>query len=75
MVSSALYQNLLKDVLAVQTLVQDNVIALIWDFDKTLAKDYMQKPIFEKYKSDEAEFWKEKNRLIEQYLELNKASE
>ncbi len=75
MVSSALYQNLLKDVLAVQTLVQQNVIALIWDFDKTLAKDYMQKPIFEKYKVDEAEFWKEKNRLIEQYLELNKASE
>lgn len=63
-------QNFSKDVLTLQTLVEQNVIALIWDFDKTLASDYMQKPIFEKYQVNEAEFWKEKNRLVEKYNEM-----
>lgn len=38
-----------------------NRIALIWDFDKTLIPDYMQKPLFEKYNIDESEFWNEVN--------------
>lgn len=44
-----------------------NVIAIIWDFDMTLAKGYMQKPIFEKFNVDEREFWRENNRLIEHF--------
>ncbi|MBU9723274.1 MULTISPECIES: haloacid dehalogenase-like hydrolase [Bacillaceae] len=46
-----------------------NIIALIWDFDKTLAKDYMQKPIFNKYNINEKEFWEENNSLIGKYQE------
>ena len=26
-----------------------NIIALVWDFDKTLIEGYMQDPIFKKY--------------------------
>ena len=48
---------------------EHNVIALIWDFDKTLAKDYMQKPIFKKYGVNEGEFWEENNSLVEKYRE------
>jgi hypothetical protein len=38
-----------------------NVIAVIWDFDKTLIDGYMQSPIFGDYNIDEHEFWKEVN--------------
>jgi hypothetical protein len=48
---------------------EQNVIAIIWDFDKTLAKDYMQKPIFEKYGVNERDFWNENNSLVEKYKE------
>lgn len=44
-----------------------NVIAIIWDFDKTLSPTYMQKPIFEAYDIDEAEFWREVQALPEYY--------
>lgn len=44
-----------------------NVIAVIWDFDKTIIKEYMQRPIFEKYNVNEKEFWKEVNELTERY--------
>lgn len=44
-----------------------NIIAIIWDFDKTLVDGYMQDPIFEHYKIDGKEFWKEVNRLPEKY--------
>ena len=40
-----------------------NVIALIWDFDKTLTPDYMQTPLFEHYGVDKEEFWEEVNGL------------
>lgn len=40
-----------------------NVIAIIWDFDKTLISGYMQSPIFEEYKVDEKEFWTEVNNM------------
>lgn len=43
------------------------MIALIWDFDKTLARDYMQKPIFKEYGVNEKEFWIENNSLVEEY--------
>lgn len=40
-----------------------NVIAIIWDFDKTLVDGYMQDPIFEDYGVDASEFWKEVNEF------------
>ena len=49
---------------------EQNIIALIWDFDKTLARDYMQKPIFERYGVDEKAFWAEKNSLVEKYKKV-----
>lgn len=42
-----------------------DVIATIWDFDKTLIPGYMQEPIFHKFNYDGAKFWKENNSEIE----------
>ncbi|QAT41974.1 HAD family hydrolase [Aminipila luticellarii] len=44
-----------------------NIIALVWDFDKTLVDGYMQDPIFEEYGVNPQEFWKEVNELPEKY--------
>ena len=41
-----------------------DVIALVWDFDKTLVDGYMQDPIFREYNLDPKEFWKENNDEI-----------
>jgi len=40
-----------------------NVIAIIWDFDKTLSPQYMQTPLFEEYGLDQKGFWSEVNGL------------
>jgi len=40
-----------------------NVIAVIWDFDRTLSPHYMQRPLFQHYGIDEGEFWSEVNAL------------
>jgi len=40
-----------------------NVIAVIWDFDKTLISGNMQAPLFRAYGVDEDEFWDEVNTL------------
>ncbi|HVW20847.1 MAG TPA: haloacid dehalogenase-like hydrolase [Opitutaceae bacterium] len=48
-------------------LFTQNIIACIWDFDKTLIPDYMQSPLFRRYQVDEATFWAETNALVEQY--------
>ena len=45
-----------------------NIIAIVWDFDKTLITSYMQEPIFKKYRVDGTTFWKEVNALPEKYL-------
>lgn len=50
---------------------EQNVIALIWDFDKTLINDYMQAPIFKKYGVDGNQFWSEVNALEQQYKQIN----
>lgn len=42
-----------------------NVIAVIWDFDKTLIPGYMQDPIFERYGVDATGFWGRVNALPE----------
>src|ERR1700733_5884053 len=40
-----------------------NTIALIWDFDKTLSRTYMQSPLFARFGVDEETFWHEVNGL------------
>ncbi len=49
------------------TLFTQNIIACIWDFDKTLIPAYMQAPLFRRYGVDEATFWAETNALAENY--------
>lgn len=49
-----------------------NIIAIIWDFDKTLVDGYMQDPIFEEYGVDAKEFWSEVNSLPQKYWEEQK---
>jgi hypothetical protein len=40
-----------------------NIIACVWDFDKTLIPGYMQKPLFQHYGINETSFWSEVNQL------------
>lgn len=46
-----------------------NIIAVIWDFDKTLVDGYMQDPIFNHYNVNSSQFWSEVNALPKKYLE------
>jgi hypothetical protein len=41
------------------------IIAVLWDFDKTLITGYMQTPLFEHYGVDPVRFWDEVNALPE----------
>ncbi len=50
-----------------QPLFLQNIIACIWDFDKTLSPSYMQAPIFDWYKVDPKKFWKEVEQLPDYY--------
>lgn len=43
-----------------------DVIATVWDFDKTLIEGYMQEPIFKHYDIDSKKFWKENNEKIDE---------
>lgn len=43
-----------------------NIIAVIWDFDKTLVDGYMQEPIFNEYGVDSKKFWDEVNKMPEE---------
>jgi hypothetical protein len=52
-----------------QPLFLQNIIACIWDFDKTLSPGYMQAPIFDWYKVDSRKFWKEVDQLPAYYKE------
>jgi hypothetical protein len=49
------------------TLFTQNIIACIWDFDKTLIPGYMQAPLFRRYNVDEQVFWHEVNSLAGVY--------
>lgn len=53
-----------------------NVIAIIWDFDKTLIDGYMQEPIFRHYGVEAADFWQDVDdfheRLLEQGIRVNR---
>ena len=42
---------------------RQNVLAVVWDFDKTLISHYMQDPLFEAYGVDGPRFWTEVNAL------------
>ena len=42
-----------------------NIIAVVWDFDKTLVNGYMEEPIFENYGVDYSLFWREVNYMQE----------
>lgn len=44
-----------------------NVVACVWDFDKTLIPGYMQTPLFNHFGVSEKEFWSEVNKLPEIY--------
>jgi hypothetical protein len=48
-------------------LFQQNVVAVIWDFDRTLSPHYMQEPLFAAYKIDPDAFWNEVNSLPAYY--------
>ena len=45
-------------------LYTQNVVAFVWDFDRTLIPDNMQGPLFDLYDVDEAEFWREVDGLV-----------
>lgn len=46
---------------------EQNVIAMVWDCDKTLISSYMQDPLFRRYGIDGKNFWREVNALVPQY--------
>lgn len=50
-----------------KTVFTQTIIAVVWDFDKTLIPGYMQRPLFEKYGIDEKKFWGEVNQLETYY--------
>ncbi len=51
-------------------LFTQTIIAVVWDFDKTLIPGYMQRPLFEYFNVDESTFWQEVNELEGKYREM-----
>lgn len=51
------------------SLHRQNIVACVWDFDKTLIPGYMQGPIFRRFGIDEKTFWEEVNALPAIYAE------
>ena len=49
------------------TLHRQNIVACIWDFDKTLIPGYMQAPLFKHFGIEERAFWNEVNALPDIY--------
>lgn len=47
-----------------------NVIAVIWDCDKTLIDGYMQDPIFQHFGVEPKGFWEDVNAIPQKYQEL-----
>ena len=46
---------------------EQNIIAMVWDCDKTLISSYMQDPLFRHFNVDGGKFWKEVNGLKSYY--------
>ena len=53
--------------MAKEILHAPNIIACLWDFDKTLIPGYMQSPIFKAFGVDEKQFWDEVVALPDAY--------
>lgn len=49
--------------------MEQNTIAIIWDFDKTLINGYMQQPLFKKYGIKDKDFWAEVGSLTKAYAD------
>lgn len=49
------------------SLFSENIIALIWDFDKTLIPGNMQEPLFKEYGVNASAFWEEVNEKQKLY--------
>jgi len=47
---------------------EQNIIAMVWDYDKTLIDGYMQAPLFDKFGVDPKQFWDEVSALESHYL-------
>ena len=52
-------------------LYTQSIIALIWDFDKTLTHGYMQDPLFAEFNVNAKDFWDEVNSLSGYYGDPN----
>lgn len=50
-----------------QAIYTQTIIAMIWDFDRTLIPGYSQDPIFDEYHIDASTFWGEVNGLTAKY--------
>ena len=48
---------------------EQNIIAMVWDCDKTLISSYMQTPLFQHFNVDGSKFWAEVNALKTRYAE------
>lgn len=46
---------------------EQNIIAMVWDCDKTLISSYMQDPLFKHFNIDGGKFWREVNALKAYY--------
>ena len=46
---------------------EQNIIAMVWDCDKTLISSYMQEPLFKHFNVDGGKFWQEVNALKAYY--------
>lgn len=46
---------------------EQNIIAMVWDCDKTLISSYMQEPLFRHFNVDGGKFWAEVNALKARY--------
>lgn len=54
-----------------QAIYTQTIIAMVWDFDRTLIRGYSQEPIFGEYGIDPGQFWDEVNQLTALYAERN----
>lgn len=46
---------------------KSNIVACVWDFDKTLIPNYMEEVIFEEFGIDSNKYWEEVNSLAKYY--------
>jgi len=58
-----------KRAVAERPVFSQDIIAIIWDFDKTLTPRYMQQPLFDAFGVDGPSFWREVNALPAYYAQ------